>query len=73
MSKPYFFQNLLAIVFFGIVSTLLAVIMQGGLLGLINGYLLDNHLSPKDLLLVTVVTCSSDPITALSLLQVSVG
>jgi NhaP-type Na+/H+ or K+/H+ antiporter len=68
-----FFQHLLAIVFFGIISTLLAVSMQGGLLALFNSILFDNSLTGKDLLLVTIITCSSDPITALSLLKVSLN
>lgn len=55
--------------FFGTISTILAILMQTTLLAFLNEAIFID-LSPKDILLVTIITSSSDPITGLSLLKV---
>lgn len=69
IKKPQFFQHFLTIIFFGTISTILAILMQTTLLSLLNEAIFID-LSPKDILLVTIITSSSDPITGLSLLKV---
>jgi NhaP-type Na+/H+ or K+/H+ antiporter len=69
IKKPQFFQHFLTIVFFGIISTLLAMTIQAIIIYLLSQVVFTT-LTPKDVLLITIVTSTTDPISALPLLKV---
>lgn len=70
VKKPEFFQNFLMIVFMGIISTIISIMLLSLLLLWINGTLIAS-LSQRDIILIATLLSSNDPISALPILNVN--